>query len=87
MCVWWEEKGLLCPGDNIYCCFPSLYPIRGSSPREPLVWANSLKKMAALKPEILCPAHSMVVRGKEVIQDLLQVFMDGIHYVHDQTVR
>ena len=31
--VWWPEKRMLFPADNIYKAFPNLYAIRGTSAR------------------------------------------------------
>ena len=87
MGVWWGDRGVFCCADTVYRSFPSLYPIRGAPPRDPMIWARSVEKIASFRPRFLVPGHSDVVEGEEKIQDILHVYADGIQYVHDQTVR
>lgn len=85
--VWYPEKGVLFPGDNIYETFPNLYTIRGTPHRDVLQWADSLSLMHTLGAEYLVPSHTRPVAGAEKIDALLADYGDAIRYVHDQTVR
>ena len=44
-------------------------------------------KLAKLKPKLMIGSHGPVVKGTEVIADILESYHDAIKYVHDQTVR
>ncbi len=85
--VWLPERKILLPGDNIYQTFPNLYTIRGTAHRDVMQWVRSLDRMRALAPEILVPAHTRPVVGREKVAQVLTAYRDGIQYVHDQTVR
>ncbi len=85
--VWLPERRILLPGDNLYKAFPNLYTIRGTSYRDPRLWADSLDMMRALKPEILVPSHTRPLIGEALIYDTLTDYRDGIRYIYDQTLR
>lgn len=85
--VWLPQQRVLLPGDNIYKAFPNLYTIRGTSYRDPRLWADSLDKMRALKPAVLVPSHTRPLVGEKLIYDTLTDYRDGIRYVNDQTLR
>ena len=75
------------PGDNVYKTFPNLYTIRGTTHRDVKGWIESLDHMKTFNPEFLFPSHTKPIIGKDVIQDVLNVYRDAIQYVHDQTIR
>ncbi|MGH8529476.1 MAG: alkyl sulfatase dimerization domain-containing protein [Nevskiales bacterium] len=85
--VWLPETKTLLPGDNFYKAFPNLYTIRGTSYRDPKVWADSLDKMRALRPAFLVPSHTRPLAGVEFIYDTLTDYRDAIRYVYDQSIR
>jgi alkyl sulfatase BDS1-like metallo-beta-lactamase superfamily hydrolase len=85
--VWLPDQKVLMPGDNLYRTFPNLYTIRGTTYRNPRVWADSLEKMRDLKPEFLVPSHTRPLSGAETIQTVLTDYRDAIRFVYDQTVR
>ncbi|HEY0975336.1 MAG TPA: alkyl sulfatase dimerization domain-containing protein [Solimonas sp.] len=85
--VWLPDRRILLPGDNVYKAFPNLYTIRGTSYRDPRLWADSLDLMRALRPEILVPSHTRPLVGEQLILDTLTDYRDGIRYVYDQTLR
>ncbi len=85
--VWLPQRRILLPGDNLYKAFPNLYTIRGTSYRDPRLWADSLDLMRALKPEILVPSHTRPLHGEQLIADTLTDYRDGIRYLYDQTLR
>ena len=73
--------------DNVYKTFPNLYTIRGTTHRDVKGWIESLDHMKTFNPEFLFPSHTKPIIGKDVIQDVLNVYRDAIQYVHDQTIR
>lgn len=85
--VWFPDKKVLAPGDNLYKAFPNLYTIRGTPYRSLKGWAASLDKMRALPVEYLTPSHTRPVAGAEKIHTTLTDYRDAIRYVYDQTVR
>jgi len=85
--VWFPDKQVLAPGDNLYKTFPNLYTIRGTPYRSLKGWAASLDKMRALPVKHLVPSHTRPLSGQEYIHDTLTDYRDAIRYVYDQTVR
>ena len=85
--VWLPQQRVLLPGDNLYKTFPNLYTIRGTTYREPRLWADSLDKMRALKPAVLVPSHTRPLVGEQQIDEILTTYRDGIRYVNDQALR
>ncbi len=85
--VWIAERGLLCPGDNLYKTFPNLYTIRGTPYRSLKSWARSIDAMRRLPVEHVAPSHTRPIHGRKEIYDILTDYRDAIRYVYDQTVR
>ncbi|MCK6507605.1 MBL fold metallo-hydrolase [Myxococcota bacterium] len=85
--AWLPDRRILLPADNVYQAFPNLYTIRGTPPRDPLAWVDSLDRMRDLRPDLLVPQHTLPVLGQEAVQDVLTAWRDAIQFVHDQTVR
>lgn len=85
--VWFPDKRVLAPGDNIYKAFPNLYSIRGTPYRSPKAWADSLDMMRALDVEYLVPSHTRPLTGAKKIHETLTDYRDAIRYVYDQSVR
>lgn len=85
--VWLPEQRVLLPGDNFYKAFPNLYTIRGTSYRDPKVWADSLDMMRRYEAEYLVPGHTRPLVGKDFIYNTLMDYRDAIRFVHDQTIR
>lgn len=79
-------KAFMC-ADDIYRAFPNIYTIRGAPARDPVAWYTSLQRMLDLKPEYLVPSHTQPIIGKENVQKVLEVYRDGIQFVHDQAIR
>lgn len=79
-------KAFMC-ADDIYRAFPNIYTIRGAPARDPVAWYTSLQRMLDLKPEYLVPSHTQPITGKENVQKVLEVYRDGIQFVHDQAIR
>lgn len=85
--VWLPESKVLLCGDNLYKTFPNLYTIRGTAYRDVNLWKNSVDKMRYLRPEVIIPSHTSVIRGADTIAKILTDYRDAIQFVHDQTVR
>ncbi len=85
--IWLPDDKILFTGDNIYKAFPNLYTIRGTSPRPVDDWIKSLDQMRRLQPEIVLPSHTGALVGKNVVQETLRIYRDGIQWVRDATVR
>lgn len=85
--VWWPERRVLLPADNVYQAFPNLYTIRGTAYRDVRRWVRSLDAMRALDAEVLVPQHTRPVVGADAVAGVLTAYRDAIQYVHDQTVR
>ena len=85
--VWWPERGVLLPGDDVYQAFPNLYTIRGTPWRDLDDWVDSLDRMRDLGATVLVPQHTQPVVGAEAVEDVLVHYRDAIQYVNDQTIR
>lgn len=85
--MWLPERGVLLPGDNFYRSFPNLYTIRGTSYRDPKLWAESLDRMRALQARYLVPSHTRPLQGQDAIAQALTDYRDAIRYVYDQSIR
>lgn len=49
-------------------------------------WIVALREMAALKPEILLPAHGKGITEPELIQENLRVLAEALQSIFDQTI-
>jgi len=85
--VWVPSLKAAMLGDNFYESFPNMYTLRGTRPRWPLDYINSLDKVLALEPEILIPSHGPAITGKENIKAQLTRMRDAIVYVHDAVLK
>lgn len=87
MFIWLPNEKVLLAGDNFYSSFPNLYAIRGTAYRDVLNWSESVGKMAALKPHVVVPGHTMPIQGQEAATTALEDYSEAIRSVYDQTVR
>ena len=85
MVVWLPDLRVLIPGDNWYHAFPNLYAIRGTPYRDFAAWADSLEMLAALRPEVLAPGHTMPVFGSENVREVLTTTRAAILHVMQHT--
>lgn len=86
MYVWLPEQRVIFPGDNFYKAFPNLYPIRGSSYRDVNLWAISLDKMLAEKPQYIVPSHTRPVIGELNASKALEDYSKAIRFIYDETI-
>ena len=85
--VWVPKLKAAFVGDNYYASFPNMYTLRGTRPRWPLDYIQSIEKVMALQPEILLPSHGPPIVGGEKVQATLKKYHDAIVYVHDAVLK
>lgn len=85
--VWDPKLKAAFIGDNFYESFPNMYTLRGTKPRWPLDYINSLNKVLSLEPEIVVPSHGPAIVGRAEIKRQLTKMRDAIVYVHDAVVK
>jgi alkyl sulfatase BDS1-like metallo-beta-lactamase superfamily hydrolase len=85
--VWAPKLKAAFVGDNFYESFPNMYTLRGTRPRWPMEYINSLNKVLSLEPEIVIPSHGPAIVGKAEITRQLTKMRDAIVYVHEAVLR
>ncbi|MHB1132171.1 MAG: alkyl sulfatase dimerization domain-containing protein [Chloroflexota bacterium] len=85
--VWLPEDETLCCGDDFYHSFPNTAPVRGGQYRDVSAWVDSLETILRLQPEYLLPGHTRAIAGRQVIQELVTAYHDGLQYVLEETLR
>jgi alkyl sulfatase BDS1-like metallo-beta-lactamase superfamily hydrolase len=83
--IWVPERRVLCTGDLIIWAVPNAGNPQ-KVPRYCIEWADALRKMAALNPEVLCPGHGIVVVGEDRVQQVLVETAELLESLHEQTV-
>ena len=83
--VWIPERRVLCTGDLIIWAVPNAGNPQ-KVPRYCIEWADALRKMAALNPEVLCPGHGIVVVGEDRVRQVLVETAELLESLHEQTV-
>lgn len=78
--------------DLVYNNFlwPSLfnfYTLRGDVFRDPTSWRNGLRVIRDIAPKYLVNTHALPVVGKDEVKQSLELYMDAITYMIDQTLR
>ena len=66
---------------------PNMYSIRGDLFRDAREWAELVKLVRDLEPEILIGYAHRPIKGKDKIRDTLNDYLDGIAFTLDQTLR
>lgn len=79
------DGNILFSADNYYASFPNLYAIRGTPYRDFGVWADSLRKMAALEAQVLAPGHTRPVTGPDAVRTRLADYEAAIRFVIAET--
>lgn len=65
----------------------NFYTLRGDVFRNPASWRNGLKVIRDLEPELLVNTHALPYTGKAEVREALQLYMDAISYMINQTLR
>jgi alkyl sulfatase BDS1-like metallo-beta-lactamase superfamily hydrolase len=85
--VWIPKYRAAFTGDNYYDSFPNLYSLRGTKPRWPLEYIDSLNKVLALRPAVLLPGHGQPIHGEAAVAARVTRYRNAIQYVHDSVVK
>ena len=85
--VWIPSLKAVMVGDNFYESFPNMYTLRGTRPRWPMDYINSLNKVLELEPEIVIPSHGPAIVGKANVKAQFTRMRDAIVYVHDAVLK
>ena len=83
--AWVPSHRAICPGDLVVWVFPNAGNPQKVQ-RYPLEWARALRRMDALEPELLIPAHGPPVRGRERIGTVLLTLAESLEALVSQTI-
>ncbi|HMK86344.1 MAG TPA: alkyl sulfatase dimerization domain-containing protein [Steroidobacteraceae bacterium] len=64
---------------------PNLNTLRGDKPRSALEFIDSVKKLRALRPELVLTGHE-AIRGADHIEREVTRVIDSVQWIHDRTV-
>lgn len=84
--IWLPKQQVLFAGDNVYGCFPNLYPIRGGAYRDVERWANAVRRLMEFKPNAVMFGHNDVP-AKDEILPLLENYASAMEYVYEETIK
>jgi alkyl sulfatase BDS1-like metallo-beta-lactamase superfamily hydrolase len=62
--AWWPDRKVLCTGDLVIWCSPNAGNPQKVQ-RYALEWAQALRAMSALDPEVLLPGHGLPIAGAD----------------------
>ena len=83
--TWLPGRKMLCCGDFfIWACPNAGNPNKVQ--RYPMEWAQALREMAGLRPEVLLPGHGLPIVGADRVAQALTDAADLLQSLHDQTV-
>ena len=83
--AWVPSHRAICVGDLVAWVFPNAGNPQKVQ-RYPLEWARALRRMDALAPELLIPAHGPPVRGRERIGTVLLTLAEALESLVSQTI-
>jgi alkyl sulfatase BDS1-like metallo-beta-lactamase superfamily hydrolase len=86
--VWLPDEKIAVVGNLFGPLFgnqPNLNTIRGDKPRRALEFIDSIKKLRALRPEIVLTGHENI-HGAEHIEREVTRIIDSVQWIHDRTV-
>jgi alkyl sulfatase BDS1-like metallo-beta-lactamase superfamily hydrolase len=84
--VWLPDRKIVL-SNLFWPMMPNIYTPRGAKYRDPREWADGLKATRVLRPEVLLSTHAKPVQGAGRIQEALTLYLDGLQYIFDQTLR
>lgn len=83
--VWVPERRIVCTGDMVIWCAPNAGNPQKVQ-RYARDWAEALRAMAALGPELLLPGHGLPIRGAEQVHTVLTETATVLEILHDGTL-
>jgi alkyl sulfatase BDS1-like metallo-beta-lactamase superfamily hydrolase len=83
--LWLPARRLLCTGDLFIWATPNCGNPQKVQ-RYPLEWAQALRAMAALGPELLLPGHGYPIAGAGRVRQALGETAELLESLHDQTL-
>ena len=83
--AWVPSLRAICVGDLVAWVFPNAGNPQKVQ-RYPLEWAKALRRMDALEPELMLPAHGLPVRGRERIATVLLTLAEALELLVSQTI-
>jgi alkyl sulfatase BDS1-like metallo-beta-lactamase superfamily hydrolase len=83
--TWLPDKRVLCCGDFFIWASPNAGNPQKVQ-RYPLEWAQALRSMAALRPEVMLPGHGFPVIGEDRVARALRDTAELLESLHDQVV-
>lgn len=84
--VWLPERKIAIQ-NALWATPPNMYSIRGDVFRDAREWAELVKLVRDLEPEVLIGYGHRPLVGKDKIRDTLNAYLDGIAFTLDQTLR
>jgi len=83
--VWMPKRSVICTGDLFLWTFPNCGNPQKSQ-RYCREWAAALRKMEALKPDILLPGHGPPIQGIKNVQQVLSDTAFVLESIFEQTM-
>ena len=84
--LWAPERRVMCAGDLFIWAAPNCGNPQKVQ-RYAIEWAQALRKMAALEPEILLPGHGLPIIGADRIRTALTESAMLLEHLHTETIR
>jgi alkyl sulfatase BDS1-like metallo-beta-lactamase superfamily hydrolase len=84
--TWIPDRKVLCCGDLFIWASPNAGNPQKVQ-RYPKDWANALRRMLVLEPEVLLPGHGWPLLGADRVREALTDTADLLDHLHDETVR
>lgn len=78
--AWLPDLKAICSGDFLSWVFPNAGNPQKVQ-RYPLEWAHALRRMAALRPELLLPAHGLPIAGADRIGRVLDLTATALEHL------
>lgn len=84
--IWIPEMDLVY-NNFLWPALFNFYTLRGDVFRDPTAWRNGLRVIRDIGPKYLVNTHALPEIGKEQVKQSLELYMDAISYMIDQTLR
>jgi alkyl sulfatase BDS1-like metallo-beta-lactamase superfamily hydrolase len=87
--VWLPQEKIAVVGNLFGPLFgnqPNLNTLRGDKPRSALEFVESVRRVRALRPELMLTGHEEI-RGTDHIESEITRIADSVQWIHDATVR